>query len=189
MANDQQPDPTVTPTAATSGLSPQGAARRRMAALGVGGVVMTVASNHALADMVCKSPSGALSGNLNSHSPNTTCDGRSPGWWLNNLSAWPSQVKPNDVFWKHFRSARQPLANLNVKHILKRHGTDKEGVAMHIMATYLNVLSGRISFMTEQSVLDMFTRWHRSNAYRAADGARPWTSAELAYYLAGTQAY
>ncbi len=189
MVNDQQPDGNDASTAATPGLSPQGAARRRMAGLGVTGVVMTVASNNALADMVCKSPSGALSGNLNSHSPKTTCDGRSPQWWLSNLNAWPSEVKPNDVFWKHFRSARQPLANLKITNILKQHGTDKDGVAMHIMATYLNVLTGRISFLTEQSVLDMFTRWHRSNSYRAAVGAEPWTSAELADYLAGTQAY
>ncbi|QYF95052.1 hypothetical protein KY495_07795 [Massilia sp. PAMC28688] len=189
MVNEHEPDGNDATPVATATLSPQGAARRRLAGLGVGGVVMTVASNNALADMVCKSPSNALSGDLNSHSPKTTCDGRSPDWWLKNQSAWPSEVKPNDVFWKHFRSARQPLANLSVEHVLKRHGSDKDGVAMHIMATYLNVLSGRISFLTQQSVLDMFARYDRHRSYRVADGAREWSGAELADYLAGTQAY
>lgn len=189
MTIDHQPDGTDASGAATPPLTPRGAARRRMAGLGISGVVMTVASNNALADMVCKSPSGALSGNLNSHSPKTTCDGRSPKWWSENLSQWPSEVKPDDRLMQHFTDVRQPLANLKVSHILKGHPADVNGVNQQLMATYLNVLSQRITFLTRQSVLDMQARWARDRAFTPADGAHAWTGAELADYLSRTQSY
>jgi hypothetical protein len=188
MANDHQPDGNDAKPAAPA-LSAQGAARRRMAGLGISGVVMTVASNNALADMVCKAPSGALSGNLNSHSPKTTCDGRSPEWWLKNKNVWPSGTSPNDLFVQHFPSATQPLANKTLEHVLKQHGTDKDGVAMHLVATYLNVRSERITFLTRQSVIDMYARWKRDQSYTPAAGAEPWNGAAFADYLAHTQAY
>lgn len=192
MANDHQPDGNDAKQASAPALTAQGAARRRMAGLGLSGVVLTVASNNAMADMVCKSPSGALSGNPNthaSHAPKNTCDGRSPDWWLKNKTSWPSGVKTDDLFVQHFPTATQPLANKTMEHVLKQHGTDKDGVAMHMVATYLNVRSERITFLTKQSVLDMYARWQRDLAYTPAPGADPWTGAELAGYLADTQAF
>lgn len=188
MVNDHQPDGNAKPATAPA-LTAQGAARRRMAGLGLSGVVLTVASNNALADMVCKSPSGALSGNLNSHSPKTTCDGRSPDWWLKNKTIWPANVNPGDLFMQHFPTATQPLANKTLEQLLKQHGSDQDGVAMHMVATYLNVRSERITFLTRQSVIDMYARWQRDHAYVPAPGADPWSGAELAAYLADTQAY
>lgn len=189
MSIDHQPNGNDAKPAATPALSAQGAARRRMAGLGLSGVVLTVASNHALAEMVCKSPSGALSGNLNSNAPKTTCDGRSPDWWLKNKNSWPSGVLPGDMFVQHFPSATHPLANLTLEHVLKKHGTDKDGVAMHIVATYLNVRGQRITFLTRQAVLDMYARWQGDHAYIPTPGAQAWNGAELAAYLADTQAF
>lgn len=189
MVKDSQPDGSGIEPAAAPALTAKGAARRRMATLGVGGVVMTVASHNALADMVCKAPSGALSGDLNSHSPKTTCDGRTPEWWMANQHAWPSPVKPDDTFSKYFSSARHPLGSKSCLAVLKGHGTDKDDVAKHIMATYLNVLSRRITFLTEQRVLDMYTRYSRDLEFTPATGADPWNGAELADYLARTQAF
>lgn len=113
MANDHQPDGNDAKQDSAPSLTAQGAARRRMAGLGLSGVVLTVASNNALAEMVCKSPSGALSGNLNpnghnSHAPKNTCDGRSPDWWLKNRDSWPSGVKPGHLFVQHFPRRPSP---------------------------------------------------------------------------------
>lgn len=60
---------------------------------------------------------------------------------------------------------------------------------MHMVATYLNVRSERITFLTRQSVIDMYARWQRDLSYTPAPGAEPWTGAELAAYLADTQAF
>src|SRR5690606_27745011 len=64
--------------------------RRRFgkSGLAVTGVLATLASRPVLGtDLVCKSPSGFLSGNLSTHGPAPVCAGRSPGYWKNHK--WP----------------------------------------------------------------------------------------------------
>lgn len=199
MVNHEQQDgnaATPSAPAAIPPLTPKGASRRRIAGLGVSGIVMTVASNHAMAELVCKSPSGALSGNLNSQSPNVSCEGRSPGFWKNHQSEWPSEVKTTDLFSKFF-SAHGLLGNLTCLQVLGSDEDDKEGkpkldkhnVAMHIMATYLNVVSGRITFLTRQAVIDMWAHWNTNQSYTPAVGADPWNGDEFVNYLSSTQKF
>lgn len=189
MVNHEQQDGTPAQSAispAIPPLTPRGAARRRIAGLGVSGVVMTVASSNAMAAMVCKSPSGALSGNLNSQAPRTTCNGVSPGYWKTHPEAWPADVKTSDRFSKHF-NCHGKLGSYSCMTILSKQKEDKNAVAMHIMAQYLNVVSGKINFMTRQSVLDMWNQYNSYGTYTPASGATPWSGGQLVDYLTSTQ--
>ncbi|HEY0065155.1 MAG TPA: hypothetical protein VGC21_23755 [Telluria sp.] len=188
MVNQEQQDGNAVAPAAPAAippLSPAGASRRRLAGLGVSGVVMTVASNHALAGLVCKSPSGALSGDLNSQRPNVVCNGVSPGYWKNHPHAWPAQVKTSDKFSQHFYCAG-PLSTLSCMQILSKQKDDKNNVAMHIVATYLNVLSGRITFLTSQAVLDIWAQYNTYGSYTPAGASKAWSGSELVDYLSST---
>jgi len=173
-------------TGAMAPLTPSGASRRRIAGLAVSGVVMTVASSHAMASLVCISPSGALSGNLNSQSPNVVCEGRSPGYWKNHLLSWPAEVRSSDLFSRFF-ICHGPLASATCLQMLQGHKSDKHNVAMHIMATYLNVATGRTTFLTRQAVLDMWAQWEDNGSYTPALGVAPWSGKELTDYLSSTQ--
>ena len=185
--NHEQPAGPASAKPLPAPLSPSGVARRRIAGLGASGVLMTVASNNAMAALVCKSPSGgALSGNLNSQKPNVKCDGLSPGYWKNHPEAWPSEVRPNHRFAKFFPS-RGSLSTVSCKDILSKQHADKNNVGMHLMATYLNVVSGRITFLTRQSVIKMWVEYDMYGTYTPAEGATPWSGGELVDYLSSTQ--
>lgn len=188
MVNQEQQDgKAAAPGAAATipPLSTKGAARRKLAGLGASGVVMTVASNNALAGLVCKSPSGALSGNLNSQRPNVVCEGRSPGFWKNHPDEWPSDIQTKDLFSKHFQCTGT-LGNLSCMKILSKQKEDKNNVAMHIVATYLNVATGRITFLTRQAVLDIWAEYNSTGAYTPNGGATPWNGRQLVDYLSST---
>lgn len=188
MVNHEQQDgqaqgPAATPSAP---LTPRGASRRRIAGLGLSGVVMTVASTNAMASMVCKSPSGALSGNLNSQAPggDVVCRGRSPGYWKNH--SWPAEVNRNDLFVQYFHCSGK-LSAMSCKQVLSAKEGDRHNVAMHIMATYLNVCSGKISFLTRQAVKDMWSEYNQTGSFTPASGATPWSGEDLVDYLSSTQ--
>jgi hypothetical protein len=188
MVNQEQQDGNAVAPAAPAAippLSPQGASRRRLAGLGVSGVVMTVASNHAMAALVCKSPSGALSGDLNSQRPNVVCNGVSPGYWKTHPTAWPAQVKTTDLYSQHFQCSG-PLSAITCMHMLNKQKEDKNNVAMHILATYLNVLSGRITFLTPQNVLDIWAQYNTYGSYTPAGSSTSWSGTQLVDYLSST---
>lgn len=188
MVNHEQQDGAPAAPAAAPAIPPltrRGASRRRIAGLGVSGVVMTVASNHAMAALVCKSPSGAMSGNLNSQAPNVTCEGRSPGYWKTHTESWPSDVKTSDKFGKVFVCHGQ-LGTFSCLKVLDHQDIDKNNVAMHIMATYLNVCSGKISFLTRQAVKDMWNEYNTNGTFRPTEGATPWSGGQLVDYLTST---
>lgn len=190
MVNHEQQDGKAEAPAATAAnpqLTPKGASRRRIAGIGLSGVVMTVASNNAMAALVCKSPSGALSGALTSQSPNVTCNALSPGYWKTHPGSWPSDVLVGDLFSKHF-TCQGPLSHITCMNILSKQGADKNAVAMHIMATYLNVAAGYITFLTRDEVKSIWYEYHTTGKYVPATGATPWSGEELTAYLASTQA-
>jgi len=181
-------DQPVQPVADHIGLTPAGAKRRRLAGLGASGVLMTLASQSAMADMVCKSPSAALSGSLSSHNHTAvSCLGRSPGFWKNHTSEWVG-VSSSDMFSRHFYCGSvNGLNKVSCHDILSHQDYDRGNVAMHIMATYLNVTSRRISFLSEESVTAMWREFLTTGTYVPTAGAKPWNAAELVMYLASTQ--
>lgn len=182
MVNHELPDEPL------PALTPQGASRRRMAGLGVSGVLMTVASSNTMAQMVCRSPSGALSDTNASHSPGQTCDGRSPEWWLANEDQFPSGMTLDDKFGKVF-PAHPSMRNKSIRKVLQQRGTGHDEIAALLMATYLNVNSRpkRISFLTSQAVLEMWRKWENDKEFRPTEGGEAWGKAEFANYLKQTQ--
>lgn len=189
MANHEQHDGTPPGTSgeATPPLTSAGAARRRMAGLGASGVLMTLASNNAMAALVCKSPSGALSGNLSSQQPggDVNCQGRSPGYWKNHPASWPADVAASDPFPKFF-PCQGDLAQVTCLEILRKQSADRHNVGMHLMATYLNVATGRIGFLSRDTVVGMWTEFQSTQHYVPAEGATPWSGSQLVDYLAST---
>ena len=188
MVNHEQQDGTPAAPAAAPSIPPltrHGASRRRLAGLGVSGVVMTVASNHAMASVVCRSPSGALSGDLKSQGPNITCAGMRPSYWKDYPDQWPSEVKPDSKFTKIFRTNGY-LNSYSCAAVLVANANDKEEVAMHIMATYLNVCSGKVTVLTRQEVKDMWNEYDTYGTFTPADGALPWAGWKLVEYLTST---
>jgi len=74
-------------------------ARRRFtkSGLAASGVILTLASRPVLADTVCKSPSGFLSGNVSSHIEEL-CFGNYPSYYANNPDAWKgTQYMPGTI--------------------------------------------------------------------------------------------
>ncbi len=193
MVNHDQPDErAVAPSAPAPipALTPKGLSRRRMAGLGMSGVVMTVASTNAMAEMLCQSPSGSLSDTHASSAPGIACSGRSPEWWATaDESEFPKGVSLKHDFGRYFPTGRK-LSGRSVKQVLKQAGTEKDEVAALLMATYLNVncTPPRITFLTSQAVLDMWRKWDDDHQYQATAGAEPWDRTEFARYLRSTQA-
>lgn len=177
--------------ASTDGLSPAGASRRRLAGLGASGVLMTLASQSAMAGLVCKSPSGALSGSLASRkSAGVTCAGLSPGYWKNHEESWAGAGVETNEFFRNVLSCRGRHGYTSVRciDILSHQDYDISNIGMHMMATYLNVASGRISFMSIESVCAMWDEYMRTGAYVPSTGAKPWNAADIVLYLSSTQA-
>ena len=78
---------------AQDALSAKGASRRRFtrAGLGASGVLLTLASQPGMAQTICTTPSGSLSGGLQSRSPGAVvCQGLSPGFWKGDQHNWPA---------------------------------------------------------------------------------------------------
>lgn len=184
----------ATPTAraghGAAGLSPAGASRRRLAGIGASGVLLTLASNGAMATMVCKSPSGAMSGNLvASRAPASfACEGRSPGYWKNHPRAWSgSGVRTSEQFNRLFScGGRREFESVTCMSILSHKSYDTNNLAMHLMATYLNVASGNISFMSLETVTSMWTECIRTGSYKPSATAKPWNAADIVIYLRST---
>ena len=175
--------------AARDGLSPAGVSRRRLAGLGASGVLMTLASQSAMAGLVCKSPSGALSGKLASRgAAGVTCAGRSPGYWKTHPSAWRGcGIDTGEAFQRVFScSGRAGYDSVTCMGILSHKSFDMNNLGMHMMATYLNVKSGKISFMSEEDVLSMWSEWVRTGKYVPMAGAKPWNAADIVIYLSST---
>ena len=179
-------------------LSPAGAARRRIAGLGVSGVVMTVASTHGMADTVCKSPSGGLSGDPHaSHAPEQACPtGQSPLWWSGKKDLLKTLKITKGTKFSEVLSTTRPFGQLMAIDVLR--GTNEKGVkvdqgeeqvAALMLATYLNVAiePPMITYLTKQSVLDLWANYNLDYRYNLPASSKFWNSKELADYLRGTQ--
>jgi hypothetical protein len=185
------------PAAATAaGLSDQGAARRRFARIGAGtsaGAITTLASQPAMAALLCKSMSGMLSGNLSkNHQHVLACAGRSPGYWKNRPSAWTATgIAPSAMFQAIFGTSGRTAA-LNPYSCMKvvtanafPRSNDPDNLAMHIMATLLNVRSGKISFLTEIQVRGIWNSYSAKGSFQPAAGVT-WTGYDIVDYLKKT---
>jgi hypothetical protein len=197
-------------------LDQRGATRRRLAKAGIGtaGVLLTLESRSAMGAMMCKSPSGALSGGLSSnYGPQPVCQGLSPGYWKNH-DTWP--ISRDTLFANVFyvpgdRSTCTVNAAVNAAvkdkdkdkdkdkgkdpggsylcstmlDLLSPQSFDQNNLAMHAIATYLNILSGRISFLSVETVLAMWRDVQTSGHYSPTADVY-WSREQVKNYLEAT---
>lgn len=177
--------------AAIPRLSAKGASRRRIAGLGVGGVLMTVAGKHAMAaDMACMSPSGALSGDLHtSHAPVACEGGKSPKWWSDHRNLLPATVNSKTLFSDIFPTSK-PVGNMTVYKVLEAIGNKGDDqIPALMLATYFNatVEPRMITFLTRQAVVDMWANYDADGYYNHSGTSKRWDGPDLAAYLINTQ--
>ena len=177
------------------GLSAKGEARRRFTKSGsaLTGVILTMASRNGMATTVVRgaTPSGFMSATVNSHSPSTSPLGRSPGYWKNHPEAWPSaHTDPTLKFGRVFTCPRSsPLYNCDLMNVVGNDepskSADRENVAMHIVASLLNVRAHLITCLDEYKVFDIWNGYLKGG-YVPVAGATPWNGCQIVRYLQST---
>jgi hypothetical protein len=185
-------DKPSTASPVTAHISAEGLARRRFGKAGIGasGVLLTLVSQPGMASGVCKAPSGSLSGGLISHKgPAVACTGKSPGYWKNH-SSWPSScstsAKFNSVFYcAGLNQNSYGAAKTTLKLILSHQSFDSSNLGMHMCATYLNIQSGRIGFLTVAELQKIWYDWQRYGYYAPTAGVK-WNAAQIVMYLTTT---
>jgi hypothetical protein len=171
---------------AHSGLRSAGRRRFGQSGMAVSGVLATLASGPVLGNIVCKSPSGALSGNLSSHGTPPVCTGVSPGYWKNH-TAWPISNRTTALFRSVFtcptNSSYYPVTMLT---ILSHQGYDGNNLGMHLVAAYLNAVAGRTPFLTVERIKSMWTEIQAVGYFTPTAGTH-WTPADVVAYITSTQ--
>jgi hypothetical protein len=192
-SEDQYNDKNAVPPA----LSKRGATRRRLAKAGVGaaGVLVTLESHAAMTPLMCKSPSGALSGGLNSHyGPAPACSGLSPGYWKNH-DGWPCSrtamfasvfYVPGNINSCDSKKEVTSYRCATLEDLLEAKDYDTYNLGMHMVATYLNILSGKIGFLSVDTLKNMWYEVRTTGRYSPAAGVY-WTAEEVKKYLEKTQ--
>lgn len=201
MANEEQHELQAGPSdnagQPPEGLSPTGAARRRLgkAGLGASGVILTLTSQPGMATtkLMCTSASAYGSFKPVSHKhASIPCDGRSPGYWKN----WPRQwygayTSPNAKFGAVFKclGTTAPMAPMTLLEVLgppnQYKGLDSNNVGMHIVAALLNARSGRVTQLPEWKVLEIWTEYARTRYYSPRKDTS-WDGAQIVDYLKST---
>lgn len=170
-----------------SQISARGAARRRFARAGIGAsaALVTISSKAGMAVDICTAPSGSLSGGLQSRVPGTVlaCEGRSPGFWKTH-NGWPCDRQK--TFGSVFSCpADSPYNACTMADILDPKKWDAEGIGRHLVATYLNVLSGKINFLSVPMLQNIWNDLSRRGSYSPTAGVN-WYHADVVEYFQGT---
>lgn len=174
-------------------LTAGGAARRRFgrAGLGASGVILTLASQPGMAtSLVCASASGSLSKGLQSKPSDQTlvCAGLSPGYWKKPSRAWPHGATRDTLFCSVFAHGGTTLYKSGKMIALLTNNDpaqDPYNLGMHLVATYLNILSGKISFL---KVTDLTKMWNDLVTYGhyVPTAGQSWNAEALKNYLQKT---
>lgn len=171
------------PAGTPASLGKVGASRRRLAGLGATGVVMTLASQSAMAAAMCRAPSGAMSGAL-SHAPvGLSCTGQLPDWWVSNTSAWSGTGVGTNAFFKDFFDATGMPGLTSIRTLEVLSSTLYETLPMYIMAAYLNVASGKNNFITTERLTTIWNEWRTPAGFAPYAGAKVWNTGDIVLYL------
>jgi hypothetical protein len=148
-----------------------------------------------MSPMICKSPSGALSGGLSSHyGPAPVCQGLSPGYWKNHPDAWsiPLDTMFAAVFYVPGDKASCTAESRNTNYLcstmmnmLDHQGFDQYNLGMHAVATYLNIRSGKISFLSVETLVNMWLELQTKGYYNPTAGVQ-WSAEQVKNYLQAT---
>lgn len=173
----------------TPGLKPHGARRRRLAKAGLGaaGVLMTLESRATLHHgPVCVAPSAALSTGADSTytKSRVTCSARGPEYWAKMSYFWPCSrnIKFGEVF--HCKGGNTQYANVKLVDILGSNKFDGF-VGRHLAATYLNILTGKVSFLNMETLNTMWSDLQSTGFYKPAPKVY-WPATYVRKYLEAT---
>ena len=185
------------PTNTDAALGARGASRRRFARASAGatGVLLTLASHPGMACSVYQGPSGWHSattarakGLAVSNTVKAPSAGLPPDQWCSR-SSWPCQstVKFGSVFSCNASSYAMKYATL-MEHCSNKFSSsgDKGKIAKLLSAAYLNVLSGRSPFLTQQILNNIWTEYQSKGTYTPMAGVTPWNAVTIVTYLSGT---
>jgi hypothetical protein len=196
--NDSTPPPAGNglPAIPTPGLSAKGNARRRFTRAGAGatGVMLTLYSQPGMACTYCGlSASAAISaigqnkavGTLSHKGPTPVCNGQKPSTWCT-TSSWPTGCSPGDFFHKYFTcTVGSSYYKETCQSVLAGASCDSTKMAQYMMAAYLNIVSGRINFLSVKSLTDAWDGWVANGYYEPIQGKR-WYANDIVAYLYGT---
>ncbi|WP_426194764.1 hypothetical protein [Massilia sp. DWR3-1-1] len=201
--NSDRADPGA-PGPSTQALSAAGNARRRFtrrAGAGSAGVLMTLASAPGMATdaLNCMAPSRQLSQTINNSArPNTglACSGVGPLSWAKTYSPCVPRSARDDV---RLRDVLPCGTSTDGAYFLKDivcNGVntttgvvsaldDKGEFGRALVVAYLNVSSGKISFLTQESLVSMYVDMTTTMRYRV-DATTSWDMVTLTKYLKQT---
>lgn len=167
-------------------LSPANGSRRRFTAAGVSCVLMTLATRPVLGQtVVCKSPSGFLSGNASVHGPAPICAGRNPVYWRDPLTNWGATDR-SVLFSTVFGGTSLVYAGATLQAIVASSDPAQQ-LGMYLVAALLNARSGLTPFLTETTIKAMYTEWLFDGTFSPTAGIN-WGIPEMVSYLSQTQA-
>lgn len=195
MANQEQHngDTAGVPAADAGAAAPTLPGRRRFSRAGLAatGVILTLNSQPGMAaNLVCRSPSGHLSGPMKSNLPiiPDTCSGRSPGYWKNyEKHIWP--IDRMTPFKDLFPSTLTAYTSSSLYAMLTSK-EDKHNLGMHLVAAYLNALMGWSPFLPATMVQNMWNEWVLTGAgtmgYYTPTAGVKWYAADIVDYVKNT---
>jgi len=187
------------PPAENARLSAKGLSRRRFTRVGAGatGVLLTLHSQPGMACTFCGiSPSSAVSaigqnkqiGTLSHRGPQGRCAGVMPNIWAGKTDWTGTNCKPDTLFKTVFtcQGFSAAYADLTCQQVVAGAACDK-GVDMgkFIMAAYLNVASGLVTFISPGALYDVWNEWSLKGVYEPMAG-QSWKASDIVYYLRGT---
>ena len=181
-----------------SGQSPRQQGRRRLLQGGIGAapLLMTLVNRPVLGSVPCTSCSGhqslAASGQQVSY-----CSGHTPAWWADaaNYSQWPGSILPQDLTGLNLETKPATkfsecfscnglvtsLAGKTYLEVLQQSG----GAPSHFAAALLNVRSGLVPPLNENSLQAMWYEYSTTGQYCPTAGT-VWTELEIIQYFQST---
>lgn len=170
-------------------MTPRGAARRRLtkAGLGAASVLWSLDSHATLKPMICVSASAALSGGLSSSYAQkpTACSGKSPGYWKNH-DGWPcSRDKAFSEVFACSGANDKTYGQSSLYDLIEGRKFDRYNLGKHLVATYLNVTTGKIGFLSVQTLQQMWNQLQSRGYYEPASGIY-WSPEQTKRYLEAT---
>ena len=165
-------------------------ARRRFMRTGATGAVLTLASGSGMA-AVCTLPSGNMSGAArarNENNPSCT-GGYSPGYWKKPNRPWPAGISRTTKFGDVFASDepyKSTTLGIMVTQQDPRNSFDSHNLGCHLVASYLNIAGGSVTFMKIDDLRRMWNELRAFSEYVPTPGADPWSAEMVASYLEST---
>ena len=171
-------------------MAPKGLSRRNFTRAGIGasGVLLTLASQPGMASSICRTPSGSLSGGLQSHAPVVSCAGQTPTYYTSN-PGWSGGATPSTVFKSVFSvpgTTGFGADTTTFGFLLNGNkDVDPSSLGMYMVTTYLNIVSGRIGFLTVDQLQAIWNEWQGGGYYTPTAGVQ-WNASQIVTYLSGT---